>query len=39
MVEIPELGRVVVVKLPDPAVVTFIGAVFSVAVFPPVKLW
>jgi hypothetical protein len=38
MVEIPELG-VVVVKLPDPAVVTFIGAaVFSVAVFPPVKL-
>ena len=38
MVEVPELGRVVVVKLPDPAATTFIGAIFPVAVFPPVKL-
>jgi hypothetical protein len=39
MVEVPELDRVLVVKFPEPAVVTFIVAVFPIAVFAAVKLY
>jgi hypothetical protein len=39
MVVVPEFDRAFVVKLPEPAVVTIIVAVFPVAVFAPVKLY
>ena len=38
MVVVPEFVNVLVVKVPEPAVVTVMVVVLAVAVFPPVKL-